>query len=101
MFILIQGRVPFGGNDQERITNILKPQDKIFPRKEWKNWSAESLNIMKKTMNKNYSHRYSAKDVMYNKWITDNAIEIANPCMKPLIVLALRNCRKAISYGPL
>ena len=54
---------------------------------------------MKKTMNKNYHHRYSAMDVMNSGWITNNALEKADPYLKEIMVVALRNCRKAIYYG--
>ena len=69
LYILLSGRPPFDGNDDREIVKNVKTGQYSLSGSEWKNISKEALDLIKKMLMLDVSHRISAEDALNHHWI--------------------------------
>jgi len=69
LFMMLSGRVPFGGQDDEEIQEAVRTQDLIFHRKQWSNISPAAIDLVKQMINRDEPKRLTCKGVLNHPWM--------------------------------
>ena len=70
MYILLSGRMPFGGRNDEEITQCIQRGSFRVTGQEWVNISPSAIDLLSKFMDYNPHHRISAEDALRHEWFT-------------------------------
>lgn len=90
LYILLSGRPPFDGNDDREIVKSVKIGNYSMSGSEWKNVSRDAIDLIKKMLTYDPSHRISAEEALNHAWIKKKVHEPSDP---KATVFALQNLR--------
>lgn len=76
MYILLCGRPPFGGQNDQQIMDKVKEGEVSFEAQEWEKVSKDAKNLILNMLNKDPNHRYSADQCLQDHWIKNNTEKI-------------------------
>ena len=79
LYILLSGKPPFDGKDDEEITAKVKKGVWTMNDKIWENVSGDAKNLIKQMLNVDVAQRLSAKQALQNPWFKnapDNEVNI-------------------------
>ena len=72
MYLMLCGKQPFNGNDDDEIYENIKKCKIEFNYEEWDNISHDAKDLIKKLLIKDIDKRYSAKEALNHSWIIKN-----------------------------
>ena len=76
-YMLLTGCSPFPSRSKSELKEIILKKPLDFEKDYLKNLSNQSIDFMKKALNKDYNQRYSAKQLLDHPWIADKRKEQA------------------------
>ena len=68
MYILLSGKPPFDGNNDEEILKAVEKAKVSYTDEVWKKVSNEGKDLLKKMLEKNYKNRISAVECLEHAW---------------------------------
>lgn len=83
LFVILSGRVPFDGKDDEEIKDKIKKGAYAFEGSVWESVSAEAKDLIKQMLIYNPQRRISAAEAYKHKWFEEgkfNVITSENVC---------------------
>ena len=69
LFMMLSGRVPFGGNDDEEIQEAVASAKLKFHSATWEGISPDAIDLCQKMMNRNEPERLTCKGVLDHVWM--------------------------------
>lgn len=69
LYILLSGYPPFNGNSNKSIIKAIKEQEVLFEDKIWKTRTDESIDLIKKLLERDVDQRYTAAQALQHPWI--------------------------------
>ena len=79
LYILLSGKPPFYGEDDEEILKSVKLGTYTLSGAEWKNASSEAKDLIKKMIMYETAHRISAEEALNHPWIKKKVHEVNDP----------------------
>jgi len=94
MYILLCGRPPFGGRDEETILKNVKKAEVNFDRKEWDSTKKETKAFVQLLMNRDPSERPTASDALAHSWFKTMIEQTPDSALSVIAVDNLKNFAK-------
>ena len=70
LFMMLSGRCPFGGNDDDEIQDAVRNGKLKFNQKHWGDITPDAIDLCQKMMERNVSSRLDCKGVLNHAWCT-------------------------------
>ena len=98
LYILLSGRPPFDGDDDNEITEQVKIGNISYKDEIWKEISGEGIDLLKRMLNTNFKKRVSARDCLSHPWFKNAPNKAID---RGLMKEALNNLRTFQAEGKL
>jgi len=79
LYILLSGRPPFDGNDDKEIVKSVKIGSYSITGSDWKNVSKDAIDLIKRMLTYDPSHRINAEEALNHVWIKKKVHEQVDP----------------------
>lgn len=93
LFLLLSGKPPFNGNNDQAILTKVYQGAYTMEGPEWETISDEAKDLIKKMLTKDFSVRISAKEALNHEWFTINTKEKILRLDMPIARRSLRNLK--------
>merc|ERR1719253_828228 len=94
MYILLCGRPPFGGRDEETILKNVKKAEVNFDRKEWDSAQKATKAFVQLLMNRDPNERPTASDALAHSWFKTMIEQTPDSALSVIAVDNLKNFAK-------